>query len=118
MHVKLHAAGGNIDLACRNVGLLADSKGFAWDRKPIENRLRMRIIPVHHSLPRLRKNAHFCRKIVFKGFMVIQMILRQVGKDRRFKFDAVHAALIQRMGGSLHHHKFHAFILHLAQNAL
>ena len=50
--------------------------------------------------------------------MVIQMILRQVGKDRRFKFDAVHAALIQRMGGSLHHHKFHAFILHLAQNAL
>ena len=50
--------------------------------------------------------------------MIIQVILRQVGEDRRFKFDPVHAALIQRMGGYLHHHKVHAFILHLAQDAL
>ena len=56
--------------------------------------------------------------IIFHGFMIIQMILCQVGEHCHLISNAVHTMQIQRMGRNFHHHICHIFLTHLFHQCL
>ncbi len=48
------------------------------------------------------KKALFAAKVRLHGFMVIQVVLGQIGKDPSIKFTTVYPMLIQAVGGNFH----------------
>ena len=61
-----------------------------------------RIVGIDNSVPAQRKKAFFGGQVIFHGLVVVEMILGQVGKNRRVEGTALHPILIQRVGGYLH----------------
>ena len=77
-----------------------------------------RVIHIDDTLFRAFKKQSLCCAVVFHRFMVIQMVLCQIGKNRCIKRNAVHPAEVQRMGGNLHHYIHYALHPHLFQKRL
>ena len=57
-------------------------------------------------------------EVVFQGAMVIQMVLGQIGEHGRLEGDAVHAVLMQGVGGDFHRHGAAAIRAHGGQMLL
>ena len=59
---------------------------------------------------------HFFRLvIVLHGFVVIQVILRQIGENRSMEVNRANTMLYQTKGGNFHHHIVTACLCHLAE---
>ncbi|MMZ59929.1 hypothetical protein D1872_219920 [compost metagenome] len=54
------------------------------------------------SIAEAREKQPFRRAVFFHGFVIVQMILRQVGEYCRAEFRSFDPALIQRVRGNLH----------------
>ena len=66
----------------------------------------------------LCKQPRLCRAVFLHGIVVIQMVLRQIGKHTHREVQAVHPLQCQRMRGNLHHHMGAALVCHRAQQPL
>ena len=73
------------------------------------------IVSVENGNAALGKKLLFGSPVIFKCLVIIQVILRQVGKQSRFKGDSRHPLLRQRMGGYLHDHQLHSLVGHAPQ---
>ena len=92
----------------------------------VEHRLACRIVDVDDgrlALLRARladvlEELRFRELVVFHRLVVVEMILREIRKDRRVELDACDAVLVERMRRDLHDDIVHALRLHERERVL
>ena len=76
------------------------------------------IVEIDNRLTGLLEKLVLGRQIVFKGTVVIEMILREIGKQRDIKMHPCYPLLCQRLGGDLHHAVRTARFYHLVEKLI
>ena len=92
--------------------------GYHTARKIGDNGNPVRIIRIGNRFFTVFKEDPFCLKIIFKSFMIIQMILRQIGESGNVKSESVYSALRKRLGGYFHNAVFAALPHHQGKQFL
>ena len=87
-------------------------KGEVLPGRGRQNLLRCRIVQIDDGAVTGVKKPFFALEIVFHCFVIVEVILCQIGKDPRREVQAVDPLLVQRMGRNLHHHKIASRLFH------
>ena len=117
--LKLHMAGKQPDIFGREAGrVLVLRVGKRRALHPLPVPPPRRVVQIQHCPPALPEQNAFGLAVGLHASMVVQVVLGQVGKHSRGKFQPLHPVLDQGVGGHLHHHMGAAPIRHTAQQAL
>ena len=76
------------------------------------------IIGVHDAGFAAAEKDRLCVTIGFHGHMIVQMILGKIGENTHIVGHTVDSALMEGMGGNLHHHMSAARLIHTAEQLL
>ena len=116
-HLELHARGREPDVAGGVIRrVVARGKGDAL-RPPhlVQQAAAVAVVQVHHHVLHLAEQAFLCGEIVFKGLVIIQMILRQVREHAHLKGKAPQPQLVQRLAAGFHYRERAARQHHAAE---
>ena len=84
-------------------------------------RLPLGLVGVDHQDPPVAQHAgepRFCAEVLLEARMIVEMFVRQVGEYARRERQAVHASLIQGVGGHFHREASHAGVAQPGQGLL
>ena len=111
-----HISGIKITFRIQPVGVYGNAFLFC---KTVVQLLTPRIVAIDDvGFGGIGKQLGLGFKIIFKGFVIIQMVLGQVGENAVVKGHAVHAVKIQRVRGNLHHQVLTASFHHFRNDLL
>ena len=115
MQIELYAAGRDVDVCRGKIRAVAHAEGQDRDGETLHDAVGVGIVHVDDSLLGVQEEDLLRGEVVVKGFMVIQVILREIRKQRNVELDAVDAELLERVGRDFHHDKIDARVRHRAQ---
>ena len=118
-HFKFDVARTDFNVGGANIGFFAaNAVCDAWDIDTAKQLRTVAVIGIHNGKFAACEHNFFCRKIIFKSFVIIKMILRKVRESAYEILDSVNPVLIQCVRTDFHHDKLNTLVAHKPEHTL
>ena len=115
----LHRGGGANNIFCHKLRLIVFSrKCHDLYRESVYHIMCRLVIDVYNSRVRYFKQLALGVSIVFKGFVIVKVILREIGKQCYVEMTSVYPSLRECLGRDLHNAVFTAAVNHFPEESL